>query len=197
MKKSQTQMTNHHPNKFNTHIVNIISGPSSGKSLIAALLFAELKIAGKCTELVQEYAKKLVWLEDWETLNNQHHVSTKQFRLMKSICGSVEYIVTDGSLFHGIHYNRSNTENISDVAKTENKILEYFHSMNNINIFLKRGNFEYEQAGRTQTFEEAKEIDDSLLNLLNLHGIEYKVFESNRESIQSIVEYVFSKTIQN
>jgi hypothetical protein len=44
---------------------------------MATLVFAELKILGHCTEYAPEYAKKLVWLKDWETLNNQHHVSTK------------------------------------------------------------------------------------------------------------------------
>jgi hypothetical protein len=110
------------------------------------------------------------------------------------MCGHVKYIVTDGSLFHGLQYNRINVDNTSDVNKTHDKILEYFHSFNNINIVLKRGNFEYEQAGRIQTFDEAKEIDAALIKLLDENGIEYATFDSGKESLYEIIGYILSKT---
>jgi hypothetical protein len=60
-------------------IINIIAGPSSGKSTIYSLLYAKLKILGYSCEQVPERAKKLVWAEKFDVLNNQYHVSTKQY----------------------------------------------------------------------------------------------------------------------
>ena len=43
-----------------TKIINFLSGPSAGKSLMAALVYAELKSMHYKVEYVQEYAKHLV-----------------------------------------------------------------------------------------------------------------------------------------
>ena len=45
-----------------TIIINMISGPGSGKSVLAAELFVEMKKQGYNVEFLQEYAKKLVWM---------------------------------------------------------------------------------------------------------------------------------------
>ena len=44
-----------------TKVINLVAGPSSGKSLVAALLFAELKMLHYKAEYIQEYAKILIW----------------------------------------------------------------------------------------------------------------------------------------
>ena len=42
-------------------IVNFISGPGCGKSLMSVLCYAELKMKHLKVEYVPEYAKGLVW----------------------------------------------------------------------------------------------------------------------------------------
>ena len=180
-----------------TYIINIIGGPGIGKTTMAALLFAKLKLKRYRVEYVQEYAKKLVWLKEYDILNDQYIVSTKQYRLLKAIIGEVQFIVTDGSLFHGIYYNRGNKDNTSDVRKTETKIMEYYKSFNNINILLIRGNYEYEQAGRYHTENEAKIIDVALKELLEEKQIDYIEFKAKENNIDPIISYIEEYIKQN
>lgn len=179
-----------------TWLVNIISGPGAGKSVISALIFAQLKLQRYNTEFVQEYAKTLVWTKDFNTLNNQYYVTTTQYNLLKQINEKVDFIVTDGPLIGGLYYNLHNPENTSNVEKTQKLILDCHNAFNNINIFLRRGNFSYEKEGRLQTEDEAKEIDVILKHLFRQNNITYDVFDSsaNDENIQKIVAHIIAKT---
>uniref|UniRef100_A0A6C0ECJ7 NadR/Ttd14 AAA domain-containing protein n=1 Tax=viral metagenome TaxID=1070528 RepID=A0A6C0ECJ7_9ZZZZ len=177
---------------MDTKVVNIVAGPGSGKSTISALLFSHLKMK-KCTaEYVQEFAKTLVWTSQFEALNDQYYVTRKQKELLEAISGNVEYIVTDGSLLHGLFYNRFNEHNTSNIDKTEQYILENFKKFNNIVIFLDRQDIPYEQAGRYQGEKEAKAIDTTLKMLLDKNGIKYKVFPADTEKISDFVDYVLN-----
>ena len=176
-----------------TIVIDLISGPGTGKTLTAALLFAHLKLEGKIVEYVNEYAKKLVWLQNFEALNDQYLVSMKQYRLFDAIRGKVEFIVTDASLLHGLYYNTYYKENVSNVEKTEQKILEYYHSFEHINIFLERGEYPYEQAGRYQSESEARTIDSGLEDILIKNNIQYKKFKSGEDDLHSILAYINSK----
>lgn len=163
---------------------------------MAAMLFADLKILGNSVELAQEYAKKLVWLRDFETLNNQHYVSTQQHLLMKSMLGHVDYIVTDGCLLHGLYYNMANPDNTSDKIKTEQRILEFYKSYKNVNIFLTRGSFKYEQAGRIQNEKEAIQSDNVIKELLDKHNIDYECFVPGLDSIKDVIDYIVQKRLE-
>src|SRR5687767_1035317 len=107
-----------------TVVINLIAGPSVGKTVAASLIFAHLKVAGYVAECIREYAKELVWAKDFETLNNQYYVSDQQYKMFKAVDGQVEYIITDTSLMSGIWYNRNNKDNNSNVEKTEKYIVK-------------------------------------------------------------------------
>lgn len=176
-----------------TKIINFISGPSAGKTTLSALLFAEMKIAHYSVEYVQEYAKNLVWMEDFDTLNNQYLVSKTQAELFDKICNKVEYIITDACLLHGLYYNRHNPENVSNMDKVDEYIWRKYQSYNNINIFIERGDYPYEKAGRIQSEEESIEIDKYFLEIMDKNNIEYRKFKGGKEAIPQIMEYI--KTI--
>lgn len=178
-----------------TYIINLIGGPSCGKTTLCALLFAKLKMKKFVAEYVQEYAKNLVWTKDFDTLNNQYLVTKTQYNLFKQINGTVDFIVTDGCLCHGLYYNLYNKDNISNVQKTQQYILDCFNEFNNINIFLERGEFEYETQGRLQTEDESKDIDVILKHLLKQSNIDFKMFkaDSSDENINSIIDHIIEK----
>lgn len=181
-----------------TYIVNLINGPGGGKTTICALIFAKLKLKKYVVEYVQEYAKTLVWTKDFDTLNNQYYVSRTQYKLLKQINGHVDFIVTDGPLIQGIYYNLHNQDNISNIDKTQKFILQSHQEFNNINIFLMRGNFDYEKQGRLQTEDEAKEIDIILKHLLKQNNVSFVSFEANSddENINKIIEYIIETSIE-
>ena len=173
-----------------TIVINLISGPGAGKTTTASLLFAHLKLEGRIVEYVGEYAKKLVWMNNFEALNDQYLVSMKQYKLFQAIQGKVEFIVTDASLLHGIYYNTYYEANVSNPAKTEAKIWEYYRSFENINIFVERGSYTYEQAGRYQTESEARQIDTAIEKILLDNGVTYGKFRSGADDIPRILEYI-------
>jgi hypothetical protein len=179
-----------------TCVINFIGSPGCGKSVISAIMFAQLKLKHYVAEYVQEYAKQLVWTKDFDTLNNQYYVTKHQYKLLKQIDGKVDYIVTDGPLIHGLYYNKYNPDNTSDLDKTTRLILDSHHSFRNINIVLTRGDFEYEQEGRLQTESEARDIDVIMKQLLKNHQIDYKEFLANAEpaNITRMVEYVLKES---
>jgi len=175
--------------QFKTKLINIIGGPGIGKTLTAADIFVNLKKQNIVIEYVQEYAKHLVWRQDFDKLNNQYYVSTKQFELFNNISDKLDYIITDGPLIHGLYYNKFNIENNSDIIKTEIKILELMNKFNNINILLERNDkYNYEQNGRLQTLNQSKIIDFEIEQILQKHDMIYKKFKY--EQFNDILLYI-------
>lgn len=175
-------------------VINFISGPSTGKSVMTSLIFAKMKMKGYNVEIVPEYAKQLVWTEEFDLLNNQYHVSYYQNKLLKALDGKTDFIVTDGCLLHGLVYNMINTNNTSDKDKTKKAILDWFNSSKNINIYLERNpNIKYEQEGRIQTKEEATHIDNLLKFQLFDNKIDYVSFISSEENVDSIIAHIETK----
>lgn len=173
-----------------TKVINIIAGPGAGKSTLVALLFGKMKVQRFDIEMVHEYAKSLVWLKMFEELNNQYHVSLSQFKLLKSLDGVVDYIITDGSLLHGVHYNKSNINNVSNIEKTEAAIKEYYNKFDNINIFIERADFGYEEKGRIENEKEAIEADIALENILINLDLDFLKITGAEENIPEIIKYI-------
>ena len=183
-------------NTRQTYVINIIGGPGIGKTTISALLFANLKIKGYICEYVQEFAKKLVWLKDYDTLNNQFFVSKEQYTLLKQIDGQVDFLITDGPLIHGIYYNKYNKDNNSNTDKVEKFILESIHKFKNINIVLDRVERDYETEGRIQTEQESKDIDVILKHILRTNNFTFLSFRAEPEEIENITNEVI-KLVNN
>jgi nicotinamide riboside kinase len=176
-----------------TKIINLIGAPSSGKTVLAAMLFAELKKMHLSVEYIQEYIKSLIYKEKYNLINNQYYISTKQYELFKSIDNKVDYIVTDGSLFHGLYYNRSYKENVSNIEKTEIKIKEYISEFDNIYIYIKRGNWKYQNEGRIHKENEAEKISKDLRDLMNNQGILFFDFDWVTDNLSDLIKKILDK----
>lgn len=179
--------------KKHTKVVNFISGPSVGKSLLSALVYAELKMLHKSAEIVPEVAKWLIYRGEIDKLNDQYYVSSEQYKQFKALDGKVEYIIGDSGILTGLYYNRAYKSNMSDVKKTEELILAKNNEFNNIYVYVERNSdFPFEKEGRVHTEEESKIVDIELKDMLKEFNIPYKSFLSHRDSVRGIVDYILS-----
>lgn len=173
-----------------TKIINFVAGAGCGKSTMSAALYVELKTRHVCCELVQEYAKQLVWTEQFDELANQYHVSMTQYKWIKALEGKVDYLICDSPLLLGLFYNKHYPNNVSNIDKTEAMILEKMKEFDNIYIYLERGDYPYETHGRIHSEQESREIDLQLKQLMDKLNIPYKSFLSSRTSIPDMIQYV-------
>jgi len=155
-------------------VINFISGPGAGKSVLAAQTFAQLKIDGWNVGYVPEYAKWQVWTGEYEILNNQYHLGLMQFKMINALTDSVDVVVTDGSLVHGLAYNILNKHNTSDVHKTKDAILSWLEVHQNLFFFIERSNIPYQKEGRLESFSEALDVDNILKALMHREEISYE-----------------------
>lgn len=167
----------------NTLVINLIGGPCSGKSTIAAELFARLKKMGIKCELCTEYIKDRIYEENKTISKNQIAIfGMEHYGLMVKL-GKVEVIIHDGSLLNNIQYNYENNEAFNNLI-----INEYF-KFNNLDFFIKRGNIEFENYGRIYTYEQSLKIDEEIKSCYHQYGAKFIEVES-RDAVDKIIPIV-------
>lgn len=172
-----------------TIVVNLFGGPGVGKSVVAAGVFCLLKKQGIRTELVTEFAKELTWEKRQIALDNQIYILGKQTHKIMRLEGQVDVIILDASILMSILYQRQNVPEGERIESFEPFVLEVFNSMYNVNFVLPR-RFEYQQEGRYQSENEAKQLDSQLASILDELGIDYydiDIDEYPETTIASIV----------
>ena len=182
-----------------TLLINLIGGPGTGKTTMLYFIAGEMKLRGHNIEFEQEVAKKYVLNKQWDLLNDQYAVSKKQIDGFDSLNGKVDFIITDGSILHGLYFNRINPDNISNIEETEKFILDSFFKYNNINIYLERDkSSRYEDIGRIQTKEESIQIDTDLKDLLTKHSIDIDIFKVgiDTENISNICDFIEARFLE-
>ena len=93
-----------------TLVINLIGGPCSGKSTIAAELFARLKKMGVHCELVTEYIKERIYEENNTMPANQIAIFGMEHYAISNKIGKVDVIVHDGSFINNIIYKREENQ---------------------------------------------------------------------------------------
>lgn len=169
-----------------TLLVNLYAGPGAGKSTGAAYIFAKLKMAGVDCEYVSEYAKDRVWQEDQFPLQHcQLYVTGKQCLKITRLLGKVDVVVTDSPIAIGAMYTAEKP--YQDVCIYEAKKYK-----NTYNLFLNRFK-PYNQNGRNQTEEEAKEIDRKIKAFLTDNNLEFKEINGTEEGYNAIVKDIIER----
>lgn len=166
-----------------TIVLNLFGGPGISKSTMAAGIFAKLKWNKIHSELINEYAKELVWESSFNKLKNQVYVFAKQHNKQYTLNGKVNVIITDSPLVLTIYYDKNNTSYLEELAISE------FNKYNNFNILLNRV-VDYDSNGRMQTLEQSMLIDIEIKELLDKHNIEYTILDGNEKSIDIIVKQI-------
>lgn len=149
-----------------TLVVNLFAGPGAGKTTCAWEIASELKKRGIVTEYVPEYAKELVWDEDYETLANQEHIFEEQAHRINRLIGKVDVVVTDSPIILSEIYGQNNSNNFRQ------RIWHEYDSHANFNLFINRGK-SFEKEGRLQNLQESIQLDNKIKNLLDEHSIYY------------------------
>lgn len=170
--------------RYPTKVINIIGGPGCDKSLFSSAIVLKLHLMHKTVEQVPEVAKMLVWQGDTESLRNQYGIALQQYRLLETLDGQVQYLVTEGGLPQILYYNQHHPDNICDVDKTRRQILEWYRQFDNINVFAQRDlDKPYIRAGRLQDENRAREMDNEIRNVLAAEGIRYTLLPADHRKI--------------
>jgi hypothetical protein len=170
---------------YPTQVINIIGGPGCDKSLITSAIIVSLKLREKTIEVIPDFAKSLVWQQNFEVLKNQYFIAQRQFEMLSLLDGQVQFLVTECSLPQVLYYNENYLDNICDIAKTRKQILEWYNQCNNINLFVERGDRKYIRTGRFQDEEQARAIDRGMLELLNREELPYTVLPSDVTAVNA------------
>lgn len=173
---------------FPTKIINLVGGPGTDKSLLSAVILLNLNLKGNLVEHIPDYAKSLVWQKDFSSLKNQYNIAQHQYKMLSLIDGEVQYIITEGSFPQILYYNEYYKENICDIQKTRKMILDCYNEFENINVFVEREDKKYQNVGRYQTEEEAKQIDKLMKQTLIKENLQYVSLKANLVDIKKFTD---------
>lgn len=174
-------------------IINIVGAPCHGKSTLACELFVALKKKHINTEYINEFAKTLIWQNREDEISDQFYVARKQYQIIKDVHDHVEIAICDSPLFISLFYNEYNLNNMSNVEKTRNYILDKMKEFepSSYYIFLsKNENLPYTNVGRIHTEQESKKINVLMKEMLYKYNIPYMTHVVGEDDISKIVEQV-------
>ena len=172
--------------KYQTLVINLIGGPCSGKSTIAAELFARLKKMGIHCELVSEYIKERIYEENKTISVNQIAIFGMEHYAISNKIGKVDVIVHDGSFINNIIYKHE------DNPEFDKLIISEYKKFNNLDFFIKRGNIEFEDYGRIHNLKQSKELDKLIKETYKKYGLIFIEVEA-RDAVDKIIPIVLNK----
>lgn len=165
-------------------VINLLGGPGCGKSTVAAGIFCNLKTLGYSTELVTEYVKDIVYDQNTKELDDQFLISAQQNHRLHRLNDKVQIIVCDASLLNGVVYNKYH--NIQDES-LDSILIHRYNQYENYNFLLPRPK-DYNPLGRMQTINEALEIDECFIEVLNSLKVKYTDLRlADVNEVQSII----------
>lgn len=170
---------------YPTKVVNIIGGPGCDKSLFSSAIILNLSLRNKTVESIPDFAKSLVWQQDFESLKNQYSIAQRQFEMLQTLDGQVQFLIAECSLPQLLYYNENYPDNICDVAKTRAQILEWYKQNENINVMIERGDKRYVHSGRFQDEEQAIGVDRALRQILQREGMPYTSLAPDIDAINA------------
>ena len=171
--------------KHRSLVINAFGGPGAGKSTACFHIVEELKKKGYVVEYVSEYAKDLVWEENFTLLDgseeHQFEILKEQMHRIDRLYGKVDFIVTDASILLNAVYNRELTPEYGEMLGRLNDCYE------NFNFLVQRGD-RFETEGRIHSYEESIIKDREVEELLGRYHLFYGVYK--HETLDQIVQNV-------
>ena len=169
--------------------VNLFGGPGSGKSTTAAWLFSKCKEEHYSVEHCTEYVKAWAYANRHVQKYDQLYLFAKQQQTeYKFLSHGVKNIITDSPTILSAVYAKQYGHDLYESIIRLNEM--YDSDYPSVNIFIDRKDKPYNPNGRWQTYEEAKQKDAEILDLLkrystkNLHIVEW----GDKDAIYDLVK---------
>lgn len=141
------------------YIIEFLGGPGSGKTTMAAQLFAHWKSKSVVCEFVREYAQELIFKGKRHILErqNQLKISAGQYTKYTDLQGmGYTLLISDTSLrLCTIYAPEKLKESIRDIVEVVESEFQI------IRVFVQRRK-NYQTKGRLQPEAEARELDDTI-----------------------------------
>lgn len=175
-------------------VINLYGGPGCGKSYISYALMAQLKRQYMDVEFCNEVAKEYTAQERWNTLaSHQLTIFKEQHEKLFFYRNKTDYVVTDASLLIPLSYYN---EDIYPYKEFADFVLATHNEYPNIEIFLERNpKYLYQQSGRKQNLEQAKDKDKVMKHVLDDLGIEYHTMMSDDDTVDKIISLMLDDEI--
>lgn len=165
-------------------VINGYGGPGAGKSTACMNICAALKIAGYNAEYVQEYAKDLVYEQNFEMLDgspqHQFEILKEQTRRLDRLYYKVEFIVTDSPVLLNTVYNNALTPEYAEA------IGELYKQYTNFSFFMGRDVSHFQEEGRIHNLEQSIQKDNEIRELLAQNDIYYG--EYRHDTVDKIIQ---------
>lgn len=113
---------------------------------------------------VSEYAKELVWDENYEALANQEAIFEEQAHRINRLIGKVDVIVTDSLVLFSEIYGQNNSDEFKE------RIWNEHNNHDKFNLFINRGK-KFEKEGRIHNLDESIEIDNQIKSMLEENSV--------------------------
>lgn len=173
-------------------VINIISGPGTGKSILTSDLFSLLKRKYISCEISSEYIKRKIREQAVKVLTNQVYIFAKQQFQLFSMKTDVDVVVTDSPFILCAIYDANECDIFKEL------VLKEFNKYNNLTYFIERdNNVEYEKEGRFQDLKGAKKVDIKVKKFLDDNKLPYTTVRGiGKKTLNKIIKDV-EKELKN
>lgn len=170
-------------------LVNLFAGPAAGKSTTAAGVFTLLKMHGVECDMPHEFAKDLVWEENYAMAWDQTYVFGQQHHRIWRVMEKVDVILCDSPLLLSVVYRKENLG-----KKFIEHVVELHKQYNNLNVFIERNvSLDFEGNGRAHNYDESIKIDNQIKDTLDEYTTKYITMESDYTLINNITNLILGK----
>lgn len=170
--------------------INIMGGPCSGKSLLAANIRARLGLEGYNIELVEEVIKDWTYIPRPPKLTDSFYLQACQMQKEEiRLRAGVDLIVSDSPILLQFFYARYHKAPLQTTMLLASQCFDKMYPP--LYVFLQREDDFYGELGRYEKLDEAREIDEKLKAVMTSMDIEFKEFSCLNQD--DIINYVISR----
>lgn len=170
--------------------INIVGGPGSGKSITAVNIRAQLGFRGFNIELVDEAIKDWTYIPRSPKSCDSFYLQACQIQKEElRLLAGVDLVVSDAPLmlqyFYAVWHKNPLQESMLKVA------FEFEEMYPSLHIIIERDDEFYDETGRYETLEQAKDMDHVIIKTLRNNNVRFTRFSCREQN--KLVEYLLTR----